>query len=234
MSNELLWFIFIIVDLSLSLLAFRIWGKSGVYVMVAAGTIVCNIQVIKTVQLFGMVATLGNIVYASIFFNTDILSEVYGKKEARKAVWMGFFALISATVAMQFAIRFKPDISDTMQPHLKAIFTFMPRIVIASLSAYVISQHHDVWAFHFWKKITKERHLWIRNNLSTMVSQLIDTTVFTFLAFWGVFSLPAFWQIFLTTYLLKWIIAVVDTPFLYLARWTVRNRNYPDLKSRPS
>jgi len=89
MSNELLWFIFIIVDLSLS---------------------------------FGMVATLGNIVYASIFFNTDILSEVYGKKEARKAVWMGFFALISATVAMQFAIRFKPDISDTMQPPPQGYF----------------------------------------------------------------------------------------------------------------
>jgi len=187
MSNELLWFIFIVVDLSLSILAFYIWGRYGLYVMIAVGTFVCNIQVIKTIQMFGLVATLGNVVYASIFFNTDILSEIYGKKEARRAVWMGFYALISATVAMQFAIKFKPDTSDIVHPHLEAIFNLMPRVVFASLSAYLVSQHHDIWAFHFWKKLTKGKWLWLRNNLSTMVSQLIDTSVFCFLAFWGVF-----------------------------------------------
>ena len=229
MSNELLWFIFIVVDLSFSLIAFYIWGKYGLYVMMATGIIICNIQVIKTIQIFGFVATLGNIVYASIFFNTDILSEIYGKKEAKKAVWMGFYALIVATVAMQFAIRFKPDASDIMQPHLRAIFNFMPRIVLASLSAYLISQHHDVWAFHFWKRLTGERRLWLRNNLSTMVSQLIDTTVFTFLAFWGTFPWPVFWQIFITTYIFKWIIALIDTPFLYFARWLFKRKKLSSL-----
>ncbi|MBE0479171.1 queuosine precursor transporter [Candidatus Aerophobetes bacterium] len=219
MPNELLWFIFIVVDLSFSILAFYIWGKKGVYVMVAVGTIVCNIQVIKTIQMFGLVATLGNVVYASIFFNTDILSEVYGKKEARGAVWLGFYALVTATVAMQFAIRFIPDASDIMQPHLAAIFGFLPRIVVASLTAYLVSQHHDIWAFLFWKKLTKGKWLWLRNNLSTMVSQLIDSSVFTFLAFFGVFPWQVFWQIFLTTYILKLIIAACDTPFIYLARW---------------
>ena len=120
---------------------------------------------------------------------------------------------------MQFAIRFKPDASDIMQPHLKAIFGLMPRIVAASLVAYLISQHHDVWAFHFWKGVTRGRWLWLRNNLSTMVSQLLDTTVFTFLAFWGIFPWPVFWQIFITTYIFKWLIALIDTPFLYFARW---------------
>jgi len=218
MPNEILWLIFIVVDLSISLLAFRLWGKAGLYIMIVVGTIVCNIQVIKVVQIFGLIATLGNIVYASIFFNTDILNEIYGKREARQAVWMGFFALISATLAMQFAIRFKPDVSDIMQPHLEAIFNFMPRIVFASLIAYLVSQHHDIWAFHFWKRKTKGKYLWLRNNASTMVSQLIDTTLFTFLAFWGIFSWNVFWQIFLTTYIFKWIIAALDTPFLYLAR----------------
>lgn len=219
MPNELLWFIFIVVDLSFSILAFYIWGKYGLYAMIAVGTIVCNIQVIKTIQMFGLVATLGNVVYASIFFNTDIISEIYGKKEARSAVWMGFFALVSAIVAMQFAIQFKPHSSDTMQPHLQAIFGFLPRIVLASLVAYLLSQHHDIWAFHFWKHLTGGRWLWLRNNLSTMVSQLIDSGVFTFLAFWGVFPWPVFWQIFLTTYIFKWIIAALDTPFIYFGRW---------------
>lgn len=225
MPNEILWFIFIVVDLSISLLAFRLWGKAGLYIMIVVGTIVCNIQVIKVIQIFGLIATLGNIVYASIFFNTDILNEIYGKREARQAVWMGFFALITATVAMQFAIRFKPDVSDIMQPHLEAIFNFMPRIVFASLVAYLVSQHHDVWAFHFWKRKTKGKYLWLRNNASTMVSQLIDTTLFTFLAFWGVFSWNVFWQIFLTTYIFKWIIAALDTPFLYLARRMAKKCN---------
>lgn len=225
MPNEILWFIFIIVDLSISLFAFRLWGKTGLYIMVVVGTIVCNIQVIKIVQIFGLIATLGNIVYASVFFNTDVLSEIYGKEEARQAVWMGFFGLIAATIAMQFAIRFKPDVSDTMQPHLAAIFNFMPRIVFASLTAYLVSQHHDIWAFHFWKRKTKGKYLWIRNNASTMVSQLIDTTLFTFLAFWGIFSLNVFWEIFLTTYIFKWIIAALDTPFIYLARWIAKKRN---------
>jgi len=225
MPNEILWFIFIVVDLSISLLAFRLWGKAGLYIMIVVGTIVCNIQVIKVIQIFGLIATLGNVVYASIFFNTDILNEIYGKREARQAVWMGFFALITATVAMQFAIRFKPDVSDIMQPHLEAIFNFMPRIVFASLVAYLVSQHHDVWAFHFWKRKTKGKYLWLRNNASTMISQLIDTTLFTFLAFWGVFSWNVFWQIFLTTYIFKWIIAALDTPFLYLARRMAKKCN---------
>ena len=86
MPNEILWFIFIVVDLSISLLAFRLWGKAGLYIMIVVGTIVCNIQVIKVIQIFGLIATLGNVVYASIFFNTDILNEIYGKREARQAV----------------------------------------------------------------------------------------------------------------------------------------------------
>jgi uncharacterized integral membrane protein (TIGR00697 family) len=218
MSNEILWFLFMLADLSIALLAFRLFGKLGLYAVIVTSTIVCNIQVVETIKMFGMVATLGNVLYASIFFATDVISEVYGKKEARQGVWLGFFGLIAATIAMQFAIRFTPDASDVMHPHLGAIFSLMPRIAFASFTAYLLSQHHDIWAFHFWKRKTSGRYLWLRNNLSTMVSQLIDTTVFTFIAFWGVFPIDIFRQIFITTYFFKWIVAVVDTPFIYFAR----------------
>ena len=93
MPNEVLWFIFLIFDLSAVILAFRLWGKNGLYAMIASSVIICNIQVIVIVKMFGLVATLGNIVYASIFLSTDILSECFGKKEARKGVWIGFFCL---------------------------------------------------------------------------------------------------------------------------------------------
>ncbi|PIZ54623.1 transporter, partial [Candidatus Uhrbacteria bacterium CG_4_10_14_0_2_um_filter_41_7] len=91
-----------------------------------------------------------------------------------------------------------------------------PRITVASFIAYLISQHHDVWAFHFWKKKTNGKHLWLRNNASTVVSQLIDTVVFTFIAFYGVLPIV---PLILGTWVVKILIALIDTPFIYGAVW---------------
>jgi len=217
-SNELLWFLFMLLDLSMVLIMFRLFGKEGLFAVIVMSSIVCNIQVIKLVNMFGFVATLGNIVYASNFFATDLLSEYYGKKAAKKGVLLGFSTLLIATIWMQFALAFKPSPEDFSQQHLKAVFSLLPRITFASLTAYVLSQLHDVWAFHFWKDKTKGKHLWLRNNASTMVSQLIDTFVFTFLAFFGSVDKTTFWSILWTTYFFKWIVAAVDTPFMYLSK----------------
>lgn len=218
MTNELLWFCFMLVDFTLALLLFHRFGKIGLYALIVLDIILCNIQVMKIVEMFGLAATLGNILYGSIFFATDILGELYGKKEAKKGVWLGFSALIIATIVMQFAIRFEPHKDDFIQDSLKEIFMFLPRITVASLAAYIVSQFHDVWAFHFWKAKTRGKHLWLRNNASTWVSQLIDTLIFSMIAFWGVFSFDVFLQICLTTYLFKVIVALIDTPFIYAAR----------------
>lgn len=218
MTNEALWIIYMILDLSMVVLMYKLFGKYGMYAVVVMSSIICNVQVVKLVNLFGMTATLGNIVYASNFFATDVLSEYYGKKEARRAVLLGFSMLVVATVWMQLALLFKPSPEDFSQEHLSAIFSLMPRISFASLTAYIIAQLHDVWAFHFWKEKTKGKHLWLRNNASTMVSQLIDSVVFTTLAFLGVVDLKTFWSILATTYLFKLIVAAVDTPFIYLTK----------------
>ncbi|MBU1320568.1 MAG: queuosine precursor transporter [candidate division Zixibacteria bacterium] len=225
MHNEILWILFVIFDLSVVLLAFRLWGKNGLYAMIACSGVICNIQVVITVQLFGLVATLGNIVYASIFLATDILSEHFGPRAARKGVWIGFFTLIWATVAMQFAVHFVPDESDFMLGHVRELFSLMPRIVVASLVAYLISQHHDIWAFDFWKKRTAGKHLWLRNNASTLISQLMDSLVFTLIAFVGEFDTGVLIQILITTYLMKVIVAVADTPFVYLSRSFARRES---------
>ena len=216
--NNLLWVGFIIVDLSLAVLIYRFFGKFGLYALIVASVITCNIQVIKTVQLFGFVATLGNILYSSIFFTTDVLSEVYGKKAARRGVWLGFIGMILMTIWMQIGLKFVPDISDFSQDSLSTIFGMMPRIAAGSMIAYLISQHHDIFAFHFWKNRTKGKFLWLRNCASTMVSQAIDTVTFCTIAFWGVFDTNVWVQILATTYFLKWLVAVVDTPFIYLAQ----------------
>lgn len=217
--NEIYWLLLLLTNFIIILIAFKLWGKTGLYVWAGVSIILANIQVIKTIEIYGMVATLGNIVYASSFLITDILSEIYGKKDSRRAVWIGFFSMVSATLLMQLCLEFVPHQSDFAHNSLNTIFSIMPRIMIASLSGYLISNLHDVWSFHFWKKFFSSRKtLWIRNNLSTMVSQLIDSVVFCFIAFWGVFELNIFIDILITTYLLKWIVAALDTPFIYIAR----------------
>lgn len=220
MSNELLWVVMLLVNFGSILLIYRLCGKLGLFVWIPIATILANIQVIKVINLFGFQATLGNIVYATTFLATDILSENHGRKEAAKAVFIGFFSLIVTTVIMNLVILFRPAPDDFAQESLKTIFSFMPRLAVASFTAFALSQFHDVWSYHRWKdRLPSTRHLWIRNNASTMVSQLLDTAVFVSIAFIGVFPWSVLIEIFWTTYLLKFIVAACDTPLLYLAKW---------------
>lgn len=216
--NELLWFVMLLVNFGAIMLFYRFLGKLGLFLWIPIAIIIANIQVLKTIELFGITATLGNIVYASSFLITDILSENYGKKDARKAVYIGFGALIVMTILMNLALFFRPSSEDFAQESLVTLFSIMPRIAIGSLTAYMISQLHDVWAYNYWrKKVPGTRWIWLRNNLSTMVSQLIDTLIFTFIAFYGIFEGKILFEIIVSTYLLKWIVAALDTPFIYLA-----------------
>ena len=218
MTNELLWFGLMILCYLAVLLIYKLFGRKGLFAWVAMSIILANIQVMKTIQIFGLVTAEGNIVYSSIFFVSDILNEVYGKKEARKAVYVGFFVLVMTTVIMQVTLMFIPDSSDTMAPHLAAIFGFMPRIALASLAAYICSQMYDVWMYAFIKKYHGRKLLWLRSNVSVIFSQLIDNTMFTLIAFYGIFSWDIILQIYVTSLMLKIIVSFVDTPFLYLAR----------------
>lgn len=216
--NELLWASMLLVNFLAILISYRIWGKMGLYIWIPIAAIVANIQVTKTVELFGFTATLGNIVYAGSFLVTDILSENHGREEARRAVGIGFFSLIIMTLLMNFALLFRPGSSDFAHESLVTLFAPMPRIVVASLFAYGLSQMHDIWSYNLWKRLwPAKKYIWVRNNLSTMVSQLIDSVVFTLIAFYGIFPGGVLLEIMITTYIFKWIVAVLDTPFLYLA-----------------
>ncbi len=216
--NELYWLVMLLFNFLFILIAFRFWGKIGLFIWIPISVIIANIQVTKTINLFALEATLGNIVYATSFLATDILSECYSKEDAKKAVYIGFFSMIVMSVLMNIALLFTPSESDFVQESMKTIFLLMPRITVASLIAYALSQLHDIYSFARIKKaLPSKKHLWIRNNGSTIISQLIDSVVFTIVAFWGVFEMNTLLSIFISTYLLKVIVAVFDTPFMYLA-----------------
>lgn len=219
MFNEWFGLIFVIVNFVFLLAFYRLFGKTGLFVWIGFSTVLANLQVVKTIEIFGLTATLGNAMYGSAFLVTDILNEKYGKEEAKKAVWLGFFTLLSMTVLMQMVLLFKPHEIDFAQEHLSALFGILPRIALGSLCAYLVSQFADVYIFTYLKKkFPSDRQFWIRNNGSTMISQLLDTIVFTSIAFLGVYPFDEWIQIFITTYLLKFIIAALDTPFGYIAK----------------
>lgn len=218
MINESLWFGLLFLSFFMVMFAYRVFGKTGLYIWVVIAVILANIQVMKTIEIFGLVTALGNVMYASIFLVTDILNENHSRKDAKKAIWIGFFALITTTVLMQITLYFIPHESDLLGEHIAAIFSFLPRIALASLIAYLISQTYDVWFFATLKKKHESKYLWLRNNLSTASSQLIDNTIFSILAFAGVFPWDIILQIFITSMILKIMVAALDTPFIYLSK----------------
>lgn len=226
LSNELIFALSMLFQLAMTLVFFRFFGRSGLYVCIAMNIILCNIEVPKLVMIFGMEATLGNVLYAGIFLATDMLSEFYGKRSANKGVLLGFVVAILMAIYLQIALAYRPSPNDAVQPHMKALFGLVPGIVISSLLAYLASQFADVHLYHKILGRTGRRHLWLRNNASTLVSQLIDTAVFTASAvLLGVFPLASAFSIFLTAYLLKCVVAVCDTPFIYLAHLIAPKRS---------
>ena len=218
--NNLLFLVSLLFYLGSVLVLYKVFGKTGLYVFTVFSTILANIQVCKCIDLFGLSATAGNVLYAASFLVTDILSEKYGKREAGKAVKYGLTVNVLWVLGIQLTLLFEPNANDTVNEGLKTIFNFAPRVAIASFIGYACSQSIDVFLYHFiWKKTGNGNgKLWIRNNLSTLTSQAVDTVVFTTLAFWGTYPTDVFFSILLTTYLFKAVVALMDTPFMYFAR----------------
>ncbi len=159
---------------------------------------------------FDFTAAVGVSTFAGIFLATDILSEFYGKKLAKRAVWLAFFANI---IFMSFGFIttiFEGGINPEMDQAIEVIFNFLPRVVAAGMIAFIIAQHFDVAFYHFLKKLTKDRHLWLRNITSTVVSQFLDSVIFIMIAFGP--SNPASWDIIFSIWILKSGVALFDTP----------------------
>ncbi|WP_248547838.1 queuosine precursor transporter [Paenibacillus odorifer] len=218
---NLLWgVLFVIVNFSFFLLCYRLFGKSGMYAWVGIATVIANIQVAKTIAMpFDIVMTLGNTMYVTLYMTSDLLNEKYGRAEARKAVWFGFFTLLMTTVIMQMVLVFKPQETDIAQSSLETIFGLMPRLALGSLTAYFISQFLDVRLYSWIRKYySTSSQLWIRSNGSTMISSFVDTLIFCTIAFAGLYDWNVWLEILLTTYLAKFLLTAVSTPILYIAR----------------
>ncbi|MCR5626007.1 MAG: queuosine precursor transporter [Lachnospiraceae bacterium] len=218
--NEALFIGMVIFYLGSVILMYKLFGKNALFVFSVFGTLLGNIAVCKCIDLFGFSATAGNVLYAALFLITDILSEKYGKAEAKKAVKYSFVIMLLWLIGSQLILMFEPNANDYINDSLKVVFGIVPRITIASLLGYICSQNIDVFLYHLiWEKTGEgKKMLWLRNNGSTLVSQAIDTLIFVTLAFWGTYPKDVFISVLLTTYLFKAVVALLDTPFIYIAR----------------
>ncbi len=203
---------------------FRLFGKAGLYAWTVLCTITANIEVLILVHAFGMDTTLGNVIFASTFLATDMASELFGKKEANRCVMLGIAANIAFILISQSWFLYVPAQDDFMSEPIRKVFSNTPRVMLASLAAYAICELHDVWAYHYLWRLTKSRSgsrrafLWVRNNGSTLVSQLINVVAFNLLAFAGVWPAATIVQILIVGYATFVVTSLLDTPFLYLAR----------------
>jgi len=229
LNPEIIWVLMLLFCFISILIFIRLFGYIGIFIYSALAVIAGNIQVLKTVDFFYSPepVALGTILFASTFLCTDILSEYYGKEKARTNILIGFCAFLFMTLLMVLTIGFKPSEGDWVQESLSNVFTPMTRFFIASMIAYLISQYFDVWFFSYLKKITSEKYLWLRNNLSTIVSSLVDNTVFSIFAWILLNPEPvSMYNVIMIyifgTYLLRILIALLDTPFIYIAKFFIK------------
>jgi uncharacterized integral membrane protein (TIGR00697 family) len=186
-------------------------------------SLTCSLLLSAKITVFmGLTFTVGAISYAVLFAVTDIVSEVWGRKEANKLVYIGWMVYGLVIVYSQIAQLMPPAVFwAENQAAYETVFGIVPRIILGSLASYTVSQYYDIWIFHVLKNITGEKYLWLRNNLSTASSQFIDTLIFVSIAFIGIVPNSALIGLIIGQYVIKLMIALLDTPIVYaLVKWT--------------
>lgn len=203
------------------------------YLLLAAlfitALIVCNLIANKFVQVdlgfYIFTLSAGVLPYPITFLITDILSEIYGRKKTNFVVFAGFAALFFTMFIIWLGGQFEAipgsPVSDTV---FDATFGNSRRVIIASMAAYLVAQYVDIRLFHFWKKFTNGKYLWLRNNASTIVSQLVDNTLVVLVLFYGMESWEVMSEYIRDGWSFKVLAALVDTPILYLSTWFIRKR----------
>lgn len=188
-----------------------------------ASLVTANLLGTKITTILGVSVSVGIFAYPLSFLITDIVTEVMGCEKAKNFIIAGFIALVLVIILTALSVAVPPAGRYELNSAYVKIFGGSMRIIVASLIAFALSQTHDVWAFHFWKKQTKGRFLWLRNNLSTIASQLIDTTIFMFIAFYQVtpkFTAGFIFALIVPYWLFKVAFAILDTPLVYLGvKW---------------
>lgn len=176
----------------------------------------------KITSIFGIRVSVGIFFMPLLFLITDIIGEIYGRKTSSTFVNISTGMLVFMFAMMWLCIQVTPNPTWGLQDAYATIFGSSMRMTVASLISFIIAQHVDVIVFAFFKRITREKHLWIRNNVSTIISQFIDTTIFMFIAFYHMnekYTAGFIFSLIIPYWIFKIAFALLDTPFCYLGVW---------------
>lgn len=218
MMNLIIGFFELIVCFSGVLLMDKFFGKWGLYTWMALAVVFANIQISKQVDIAGVSTALGSVMFASTYLVTDILNEKYSDKASKNAVKIAAGALIAYIVFAQFTRIFIPNSYDAVDPGMQIIFAMSIRITAASGLMFLVSNWCDVLLYQKIKEKTGDKHMWLRNNISTILCNCLENFAFSVLAFVGTYSLLYCLQIAVAGSLIEIVIAIFDTPFLYLSK----------------
>lgn len=215
--NLVLGIITTIITFSLVVLIEKLFKREGLYVWISISIIIANIIVCKSIDVLNITTTLGNILFASNFLATDILSEKYSYKDSRKAIILGVVSEIIFLIMIQTALLYTPNSVDQVNDSMKNLFSLNMRVSICSLIMYFLSNMLDIYLFEKLKKKYPDK-LWFRNNISTITSNCLENYFFNFLAFFGIYDLKTVIVIATSTTIIEFFLALFDTPFLYLSK----------------
>ena len=217
--NEIIFFASFLLCSSCVMLFYKLFGECGLYAWISLAAVFANIEVVKTVDIFGMQATLGNVLFGTIFACTDILNERYGYAASKRGVYIGFAAVLAYLMLSQICVLYRPGMDDFASESMSTIFRIAPRVCLTSVAMYLFSNLLDIRLFQAIKRrLPGDKWLWVRNNVATILSQCVENFLFTLGAFYGIYNMPLIINIAVTTCILETIIAVMDTPFIYLAK----------------
>ena len=225
--NEIVLLAEVIIVFSMALMSHFLFKKEGVIAWVAIATVLANIITAKNAMVFGLSTAIGTVMFASVFLATDILSECYSKEDAQKAVYIGLAADIVLICATQIALRYVPSPFDYANDAMQTLFALNLRISIASAVMYFISNIADIYLFNKIRDKMQGRYIWIRNNVATILCNCLENFGFIGLAFWGIYDLKTIITIAVSTSIVEMVVAICDTPFLYMAvkgeKWLSQN-----------
>ena len=189
---------------------------NAVFIM---ATLASNIMAAKMTTVAGISFPAGVFAFPISFLVTDVINEVWGKKEAGYTVKLGFAASVAFTLFTMLAVWLPAADFWPLQGEFATILAAVPRITIAGLTAFIFSQNTDLWIFDRLKALHKGKHLWIRNNVSTITAQLLDSLIFIVNAFYSTMPVAALFTMVFSQWLVKLVLATLDTPFVY---WGVK------------
>jgi uncharacterized integral membrane protein (TIGR00697 family) len=219
--NELLFFAHICL-IGITILCALQMGASALIAFLSALAIIANLFVLKQITLFGFTATAADVYIVGSVIALNLIQEYFGKAIARKAIWISFFLLVFYTIASQFHLWYQPSEVDTAHEYFFKLLQFMPRITIASMITYLIVQYFDSYLYGFFKKLFAGNYLLLRNYLTIIISQFLDTLLFSFLGLFGILS--NLLQVMIISFAIKILVMLLSSPFIIFTKKIMRNK----------